>query len=450
LRPRSILLVSPPFDSRDVYDASFPLGLGYLGASLRARGHHVSYADLVGLGTDAAVSAVGEAIGRDSAEFVGVGAVTAAFDIARELLIRIKAEFPDVITVLGGVHVTMATDEVLSDGLPSNYAVLGEGERALIEIVESGSEGTPPGTIRREGNSYLFGTLRPLEEDIDAFPSPERMLRGQASVQRVITSRGCSHGCIFCASSAFWGRSVRYHSIERVRTEVQQVIESTACRNILIVDDHFIDSEERCLEIAAQLPRGPNYACLSRVDSIQPHVLKALRDVGFSSISLGCESGSSEALRRMGKGVSREDVVKAIRWCKEAGIAPRTSWVWGMPWDDESTLRKTVETIIETEPDEVILYRYIPYPGTPLTEHFHRGMVLPSRQLFSGSPRFIVPTDALGIAELEDHFATAIERLRKAGYAVNAAGEKTCATEFTRFKTFGTKEDGSNRIGEGS
>jgi len=100
--PCSVLLVNPPFSTADIEDASFPLGLGYLGACLRVRGHHVSYLDSVGLSLESAISAVKAAIMENSVEVVGVGAVTAAYANARELLLSVKEEFSDVITVLGG------------------------------------------------------------------------------------------------------------------------------------------------------------------------------------------------------------------------------------------------------------------------------------------------------------------------------------------------------------
>ncbi|MFF9126040.1 radical SAM protein [Streptomyces sp. NPDC014889] len=63
--------------------------------------------------------------------------------------------------------------------------------------------------------------------------------------------------------------------------------------------------------------------------------LERLRDVGFSAIFVGCESGSDRMLKLMTKNATVQDTIDGCRLLSAAGIIQLTSWIHDLPEETE-------------------------------------------------------------------------------------------------------------------
>jgi hypothetical protein len=93
-------------------------------------------------------------------------------------------------------------------------------------------------------------------------------------------------------------------------------------------------------------------------------------------LKFGVESGSQKILDIMEKKFLREQVIKAITWCREFRIFSPLAIMFGMPGETEITASETGRLIAElavlTNTDineEKDLFYAIPFPGTPLYEY---------------------------------------------------------------------------------
>jgi radical SAM superfamily enzyme YgiQ (UPF0313 family) len=105
-------------------------------------------------------------------------------------------------------------------------AVFGEGEDIIFQVLQD--------YPRCEGRYYSKRI-----DDLDRLSFPARdlvagKLGGAVFANRrehyeggstvLTTSRGCTFGCVYCASPGIWGRKVRYRSPQNVADEIDQVV----------------------------------------------------------------------------------------------------------------------------------------------------------------------------------------------------------------------------------
>ena len=65
---------------------------------------------------------------------MGVGSVTVNFHLAKEVLKKTKQNNPNVLTIIGGHHVTFRPDDAKDPYI--NVVVIGEGEFSTCEVID--------------------------------------------------------------------------------------------------------------------------------------------------------------------------------------------------------------------------------------------------------------------------------------------------------------------------
>jgi len=374
-----ILLVNPCWpDSRPALpgEASAPpLGLAYIAAAVGRAGFEVQIQDM-------AVAAMRPPdIAPFAVDFdvVGISAnmtctAYSCLDIAR----RVKGANPRAFVVLGGNHATFEYRHLLQE--PAVDAVCtGEGEVTFLEVAEHVARGRPfkgcAGAVWRDGQGrVVIGPPRPRVDDLDVLPMPARYLLPLKAYDRagnVSSSRGCPFGCTFCSTSAFNGRTVRRHSIGRVLNEVSSLVHDYGCRDIEFSDDTFTLDRRRVLDFCAGLQVSGldiRWSCSTRVDVIDPDLLRTMRDAGCWRMFLGVESARQEVLDGVAKGIDAERVLDAFEWCRRLGIKTVGAFIVGLPGDTLEGLRATANFIRRAQPDMVAVSILKPFPGTPVRE----------------------------------------------------------------------------------
>jgi radical SAM superfamily enzyme YgiQ (UPF0313 family) len=102
--------------------------------------------------------------------------------------------------------------------------------------------------------------------------------------------------------------------------------------------------------------------------------LKELRGLKLSILYTGLETGDDELLRKIGKGVSPEDMVEAGRRVKEAGISSSVTVILGLG-GVEGSERHALETskvLTAIDPDYAGALTLTLVPGTPLYDEWQR------------------------------------------------------------------------------
>ena len=109
------------------------VGLGYIGAYLRQHGVNVRIVDTNFTGNDASTALVEEAP-------CVVGIACEARNVREALALASEAKRAGHVTVLGGLHVSLTREEILKNQ-PVDFAIHGEGEQAMLELMHALRDG---------------------------------------------------------------------------------------------------------------------------------------------------------------------------------------------------------------------------------------------------------------------------------------------------------------------
>jgi radical SAM superfamily enzyme YgiQ (UPF0313 family) len=206
-----------------------------------------------------------EAIRRDPV-CVGVSTSTGPqLRYALEVSERVKSR-GQVPVVWGGVHASLLPEETLRNRAV-DYVVQGEGEGALLELVEAleGKRriGAVPGLWYKERGQILSTGLRD-HVDLDTQPplayhlldlSPYRRRIFGAERLSFFTSRGCPHGCRFCFNTTFNRRRWRAMSPAVAVDRLTDFVERQGLGGVVLYDSNFFADLDRGRNILRELEK---------------------------------------------------------------------------------------------------------------------------------------------------------------------------------------------------
>jgi radical SAM superfamily enzyme YgiQ (UPF0313 family) len=364
------LLVNPPYPFSEI--PILPMGLSYLAGVLEHNGHEVQILDL--LVSRYSKEKIKNKIEEYQPDIVGVTSVTLNYPVASDILKYTKSVDKDIITIIGGPHVTFAPVETLTEAPWIDIVVRGEGEMTMLDIV-SGKKLADIDGIAYRDSSIKITRERRLIENLDELPPPAKHLFPLSRYlaldvhASILTGRGCPFNCIFCVGSKMGGRRVRYRNPKLIVDEVGQSLAS-GFTEINFEDDHLTLNHQHlnalCDEIIARGLKF-NWSAFSRVDTVNPEILRKMKQAGCTWLLYGVESGNQEILDIIKKKITLEKVQDAVRMAKEAGIGILASFIVGLPGETAETLKQTMQFAqgLGTSYGFNVLS---PFPGTEVRE----------------------------------------------------------------------------------
>jgi len=126
----------------------------------------------------------------------------------------------------------------------------------------------------------------------------------------------------------------------------------------------------------------PKLLVSSRADAVRREdapLLKRMRKLGCTHISMGIESGSQIMLDSMKKGLKVEQIETALSVIRAAGIRLKATFIFGFPGETRETALESVRWRLKMEPFGLYnvnrkgkFFYATPYPGSPLYDHFRK------------------------------------------------------------------------------
>jgi len=369
-----ILLVQPEYRSRVVgfrlAAMPEPLGLEMLAASVP--GHEFRILDM------RVEDDLAGALADFSPDVVAVTALTPEVYAAQDVLRQTKQFGREIVTVIGGHHVSLIPEDFQ---LPYvDVIAIGEGElvfpRLIEELVGGRKLNRVPNIIwRNKSGDFIRNPGGPSNLDMDALELPRRDLTAKHRSEyfflfdkpdtSVATGRGCPYRCNFCSVWVFYGGKTRQMSAERVVREVTAV----QTDHITFVDDNFLMNYKRENAIADLIKAEgirKRFSMECRTDSIvrHPELVEKWVDVGLYAVLLGLE-GSDETLENVNKKNSARVNDEAIRILHDNGVIIWGAFIADPDWtvDDFKRLREYVDNREITHTQFTVL---TPLPGSEL------------------------------------------------------------------------------------
>lgn len=362
-----------------------PLGLASIASVLERDGHKVRIIDSPTLELEPEDWI--KEVKSWSPDIIGFSVLTPLAPKTYKAISMVKSVLPDVPIVVGGPHPTFMFKEALENG--ADVIVLGEGEETFRQLVNNiEKHGLDPQRIsevkglayKGDGKVTVTGVREPIM-NLDELPWPARHLLPMDKytlfgkpirVAHVMASRGCPYGCIYCTTSYFWGRRIRFRSASNVAQEVEYIVDKYKAKYLVFSDDELLINRRFVREFIQEMKeRGLDipFACGARVDHLSKSIMKTLVDNNCVTVYVGVESASQETINRIGKRITLEQARKVFEWKKEVGAYMVASFILGFPWETIDDMEETIRFAVKLDPDYAQFTALTPYPGTPLFEY---------------------------------------------------------------------------------
>lgn len=393
-----VLLVDPPqlfLSARGLTRQVQPLGLAYIGAYL-ASDHDIAF---LLPDTRAYTGAhpwreIADAIALQQPDVVAISAVTATFPAAARLAREVKMISADIVTVIGGPHVSADPAAALTAAPALDFAVQGEGELTLAELLQRLAKKNAnadyagiAGLIWRDPRDLQIrrNKPRPPISDLDSLPFPLRdnlLWRGDiqpAFYQAMITLRGCPYQCIYCAIPLSEGKKTRYRSAQNIIAEIEYLRARYRIPDLFFHDSVFTLHRRRTMALCEQMiERDATIAfhCQTRADRVDDELLDKMKAAGCAQIFFGIESGDPDSLTQIRKKMALHTIRDAVAMVKRRDIRCTGFFMVGFPWENETSIDKTIDFALDLGLDAVSLFSATPLPGTELW-HMTRTIPLP-------------------------------------------------------------------------
>ena len=379
-----------------------PLGVLFLGAALEKNGCDVEIvpADVLGYNW----KDVSKRITEFNPDVVGITTTSENRFDSFKLAQIVKRVNPEIVTVLGGPHISMAGKETLIHIKDVDVVVIGEGEETIVELARAIKKRMRFSDIRgiyyrKKDGEIGFTGIRDKIKDIDTLPFPARHLvpmdkynltietrdGKRRRVQNIITSRGCPFNCYYCATPINWGRRVRGHSPTRVLEEIEHLIQTYGAEFIWFYDDTLNYDKarlERIMDLIIEKRLDIKFANEFRIDIVDRHLLEKMKAAGLERGYFGVEAGSSRVRRNIvKKDFDIEKVYRFVEWSKELDFVAGPFFIFSHhteTWDEAKETIKIMEDLKSINPQIDISTSILHiYPGTPLETIAKKEGILP-------------------------------------------------------------------------
>lgn len=279
-------------------------------------------------------------------------------------------------TIAKGAHFVIADREAMEACPELDVAIRNEAEKAIQEIAGGTPFADVLGITWRGGAGIVRNPDRPQIRDLDWLPRPDRRLIDNSRYVRpdtgepqttILASRGCPKDCIFCLVKVVTGRPIAMRSPKSIVDEAEACVRENGIRNFYFRADTFTWYRDWVMEICDLIvARGLDIAwvCNGRADTMHDAMLAKMKAAGCWMIGLGVESGSADILRRIKKGITLDEARDAAKRLRRHGIRTYNFFILGFPWDDERTVKETVDFAIELDSDFVEFHTAYPFLGT--------------------------------------------------------------------------------------
>lgn len=296
--------------------------------------------------------------------------------------------------IAGGVHASLAAEQILKSEPRLSFILLHEAELSLPQFLAA-ANGDAPLALGQVSLAAVVGgeyyssssksqtlplTATPFYMDLplEEYSRVGRIgaytfLRSTNSVaSAVLSRRGCRAKCGFCSVRSFNGPGVSVRDHLDVVDEIAELKKAYGVSHIMWLDDDlFYDNDaavqmlstlaDRNLDITWDASNGVIAAALNE------DLLEACVRSGCVGFNIGIESGNPEILRSMQKPGNVETFLKAARLLDNyPQIFTKGFLIIGYPGETISQLRDTVNLAkamrLDWYPSQILT----PMPGTPV------------------------------------------------------------------------------------
>lgn len=330
-------------------------------------------------------------------DLVCISCVSDYFNWAIKTAENIK-DVLEVPIVFGGAHPTAVPENVLKHPFV-DFVIIGEGEEALLELVDNLASRRDVANIRnlcyRSDGKVIKNPLRPLVSDLDSLPFPDKELyykdrygfidvRGSDNYA-IMGSRGCPYFCSYCHNNYLkkiykGSKYLRFRSTDNIIKELSMAKQKYKIRRVAFCDDAFIyyGNKKWLKELLERYKKEISlpFHCCVHPSTIDTDIVRLLEEAGCGIIEIDIqtlsESSRKDILLRFG---NNEDSIKAIKLLSQSKIFLQVGLMLGLPTESKEDFLIASEFFNKYKVDSISTFWLRHYPKSEITRHLDKEMV---------------------------------------------------------------------------
>ena len=321
---------------------------------------------------------------------------------------------------------TVTYNPKIIDVINFDVGIIGEVEKTIIKILNVNIEDRKEvskinGIVFKNNNETIINEPNKEKYDLDKLPIPNRELvdlNDYIDIRSILTSRGCINQCDFCPTYNYWG-SWRGRSAENIVKEIEYLINRYNTKKIIFLDDNATASKKRMQDISNIIINKKiniRLGCLASINTYDRTTFELMYKAGFRWLHFGIESGSQKVLEKNNKNFNIEYAKQVIKEVKKMGYRVRTSFIYDLPTTTKEDMYKTIDFILETEPDEIRGHFLALRLGTTIYNKLSKEKEIPTQYIHSDKP--LLENRNYTNQEMLDDINVLIERLKEKDYKI--------------------------------
>jgi radical SAM superfamily enzyme YgiQ (UPF0313 family) len=201
------------------------------------------------------------------------------------------------------------------------------------------------------------------------FPlAPGGVMVNKFPIGVIMSSRGCSHSCKFCASPNFYQKNVRFRSSENFVGEMLYLKERFDVKEFQFYDDNLTMRRshiEKICNLILEKDINTVWSCPNgiRADVIDDELIKLMRKAGCYYTGLGIESANNDILKNINKRESIETIKNAINIITQNGIECGGFFIFGFPGETKETIENTITFALQNNLSRAAFFLLSILPG---------------------------------------------------------------------------------------
>jgi len=299
--------------------------------------------------------------------------------LAGPLIDRVRRVKPSATLAAYGLYAPLNAEWLRARGVTH---VLGpEGESDIVALAGAVQGGVDPGGPRESQGLAPQRTF--ISPDRAGLPPLTRYAALQMpdgsrrTVGSTDATRGCKHLCRHCPIVPVYRGRFSAVPLDVVMADVKAQVAAGA-QHISFGDPDFFNGPTHATRLverlAAECP-GITYDVTIKIEHLIKHrdLLSRLAGTGCLFITSAVESIDDHVLQQLAKGHTRADFIRAVEWCRQAGVTLAPTFVAFTPWtspDGYSELLDTIEELdlVEQVAPIQLAIRLLVTTGSPLLE----------------------------------------------------------------------------------
>ncbi len=263
----------------------------------------------------------------------------------------LRHRFPNLLLLAGGPAIRYAEESFFRRSRAFDYLVYGEGERALVDILEGRGE-TAPGVIYLKGQQ-IIKTPGTGEYSLDSLPIgtfDEQTYPGASTffkVRVIDDSRGCFNKCSFCSHTYFNGVT-RKRSPACIAEAMERFQREEGVSYFRLAGSN--PPWKFLISLAKEITKRRlqiSYSAFASMNNITTAELPLLSASGLRALFFGIESGDPIFLKRIHNknNISPTHIVEVIQAAMKANIFACLSFIIPSPFETDATRNASFELI---------------------------------------------------------------------------------------------------------